>query len=132
MVASRERGIWGTFAAGDPPSARQHADQRVAQEGALAGHETVQVTSAEGDPLNCHRTLLVARALAERGLPIAHIERNGQPTSQADIEARLIRVVGLSDDLLRSRSELLAEAYDLQSKRVAYAERTTTAGADAV
>jgi uncharacterized protein (DUF488 family) len=93
----------------------------------------IALMCSEGDPLNCHRTLLVARALAERGLPIAHIERNGQSTSQVDIEARLLRTVGLSDNLLRSRDELLAEAYDLQAKRVAYVERARTdASAEAV
>jgi uncharacterized protein (DUF488 family) len=93
----------------------------------------IALMCAEGDALHCHRTLLIARALAERGLPIAHIERNGEPTSQADIEARLIRTVGLSDNLLRSRDEVLAEAYDLQARRVAYVERPgTEAGAEAV
>jgi len=93
----------------------------------------IALMCSEGEPLNCHRTLLIARALAERGLAIAHIERNGQSASQADIEARLIRVVGLSENLLRSRDEVLAEAYDLQAKRVAYVERSgTEAGAEAV
>ena len=93
----------------------------------------IALMCAEGDPLHCHRTLLIARALAERNLPVAHIERNGQSTSHADIEVRLIRTVGLSDNLLRSRDEVLAEAYDLQAKRVAYVERPgTDAGAEAV
>ena len=87
---------------------------------------------SEGEPLNCHRTLLIARALAERGVAIAHIERNGQSASQTEIEARLIRTVGLSDSLLRSHDEVLGEAYDLQAKRVAYVERAgTEAGAEA-
>jgi uncharacterized protein (DUF488 family) len=93
----------------------------------------IALMCAEGDPLQCHRTLLIARALAERGLPVAHIERNGLSTSQAELEARLIRIVGLWDNLLRSRDELLSEAYDLQAKRVAYVERAgTAAGAEAV
>ena len=93
----------------------------------------IALVCSEGEPLNCHRTLLIARALAERGLAIAHIERNGEAASQSDIEARLIRIVGLSDNLLRSRDEVLAEAYDLQAKRVAYVERAGThAGSEAV
>jgi hypothetical protein len=64
---------------------------------------------------------------------MAHIERNGQSASHAEIEARLIRTVGLSDSLMRSHDEVLAEAYDLQAKRVAYVERAgTEAGAEAV
>ena len=83
----------------------------------------IALMCSEGQPLNCHRTLLIARALAERGLAIAHIERNGQSASHAEIEARLIHVVGLSENLLRSRDELLAEAYDLQAGRVAYIKK---------
>jgi hypothetical protein len=54
------------------------------------------------------------------------------PSSQADIEARLIRVVGLSENLLGSRDEVLAEAYDLQVKQVAYVERAGTGARDEV
>ena len=92
----------------------------------------IALMCSEGEPLNCHRTLLIARALAERGVAVAHIERNGQSASQAEIEARLIRTVGLSDNLLRSHDEALGEAYDLQAKRVAHVERAgTEAGAEA-
>jgi hypothetical protein len=35
----------------------------------------------------------------------------------------------LSESLLRSRAEVLAEAYDLQAKRVAYVERAGTEAA---
>jgi hypothetical protein len=52
--------------------------------------------------------------------------------SQAEIEATLIRVVGSSENLLRSRAEVLAEAYDLQAKRVAYVERAGTEAGDDV
>jgi uncharacterized protein (DUF488 family) len=90
----------------------------------------IALMCSEGQPLNCHRTLLIARALAERGLAVAHIERNGQSASQEEIEARLIRVVGLSKNFLRSRTEMLAEAYDLQAKRVAYVERGGTEAGD--
>ncbi len=83
----------------------------------------IALMCSEGEPLNCHRTLLVARALAARGLAVVHIEKNGRSESQADLEERLIRVVGLSESLLRSRDEVLAEAYDLQAKRVAYLQR---------
>jgi hypothetical protein len=51
---------------------------------------------------------------------------------RSGIEARLIRVVGLSENLLRSRADLLAEAYDLQAKRVAYVERAGTEAGDEV
>lgn len=83
----------------------------------------IALMCSEAEPLNCHRTLLIARALTERGVTVTHIERNGQSTSHADIEARLLTLVGLSENLFQTRDEVLAEAYEIQARRVAYAER---------
>ena len=83
----------------------------------------IALMCSEGDPLNCHRTLLIARALAERGVPVVHVTRDGRLEAQAEAEDRLMRLVGLSETMFRSRSELLAEAYGLQARRVAYTER---------
>jgi uncharacterized protein (DUF488 family) len=83
----------------------------------------IALMCSEGDPLNCHRMLLVARALTERGVSVLHIDRRGELEAQADAETRLVQTCGLGDSLLRNREELVAEAYAVQSKRVAYAER---------
>jgi uncharacterized protein (DUF488 family) len=83
----------------------------------------IALMCSEGDPLNCHRTLLLARVLSARGFDIRHIERDGVSSSQQELENRLLREVGLSDNLLSSRNQLLAEAYALQSKREAYVNR---------
>jgi uncharacterized protein (DUF488 family) len=91
----------------------------------------IALMCSEGDPLNCHRTLLIARALVDRGVEVVHIQRNGQPTSHAEVETKLMRVAGVAESLLRSHDELLAEAYDLQAKRVAYAVSGST-DADAI
>ena len=45
---------------------------------------------AERDPLDCHRCLLVARALAERGLTIGHILYDGTIEPHAATEQRLL------------------------------------------
>lgn len=91
----------------------------------------IALMCSEGDPLNCHRTLLVARALTERGIPVVHIGRKGDQEAHGAAEDRLIRLVGLTEDLLHGRDELLAEAYIVQAKRVAYEERSGDAPADA-
>lgn len=93
----------------------------------------IALMCSEGDPLSCHRMLLIARALTERGVPVVHVSRNGRLETQAEAEDRLVRLVGLSETMLLSPSELLAEAYGLQAKRVAYAERSgAPADAEAV
>jgi uncharacterized protein (DUF488 family) len=85
----------------------------------------IAMMCAEQDPLACHRTLLVARVLATRSIPVFHIHQDGSLEPQSVAETRLLRMVGLpGDDLFRSRDELLAEAYALQELRVAYVKPT--------
>jgi uncharacterized protein (DUF488 family) len=81
----------------------------------------VALMCAEKEPLECHRTLLVARALAERGQPVLHIHADGHLETHEAAMERLLDVTGLpKDDLFRSRQELLSEALARQEHRVAY------------
>jgi uncharacterized protein (DUF488 family) len=80
---------------------------------------------AEQDPVTCHRTLLVARVLASRAVPVLHIHADGSLETHDLAETRLLHVVGLpAEDLFRTREELLDEAYALQELRVAYVAPT--------
>lgn len=76
----------------------------------------------EKEPLACHRTLLVARALTERGLAVKHIHANGNLESQAAAMDRLLALFHLppNGDLFRSREEIVADALTRQARRVAY------------
>jgi len=81
----------------------------------------IAMMCAEQDPVTCHRTLLVARVLASRAVPVLHIHADGSLETHALAETRLLQIVGLpAEDLFRTREELLAEAYALQGLRVAY------------
>lgn len=75
----------------------------------------------ERDPLECHRGLLISRALVAKGIDIEHIRPDGQTESHRQAEQRLLDTTGLgSPDLFHTADELLAEAYELQEARVAY------------
>ena len=75
---------------------------------------------AEKEPLNCHRTLLVARALEEGGVAIHHIHADGRLGTQAQAMARLLTKHGIDpDDLFRPRREAIAQAVALQTARMA-------------
>jgi uncharacterized protein (DUF488 family) len=74
---------------------------------------------AEREPLDCHRCLLVARALEERGLTLGHILVDGTIEPHAATEERLLGPVGVADDLFGGRSILLARAYRARAHRVA-------------
>jgi uncharacterized protein (DUF488 family) len=81
----------------------------------------VAIVCAEREPLECHRTILVARHLAEIGLPVTHIHANGDLEIHDDALERLARMLNVPErDMFRSHEELLAEAYRRQEERIAY------------
>lgn len=84
---------------------------------------------AEKEPLECHRTLLVARALVDRGISINHIHADGRLESQEDAMFRLLDHAKIPRrDFFRSHDELLAEALAKQEEAVAYVDKNVAAG----
>ncbi len=85
-----------------------------------AARQTTAIMCAEKEPLNCHRTLLVARALEEGGVAIHHIHADGRLETQAQAMARLLTRHDIDpDDLFRPRQEAIAQAVALQTARMA-------------
>ena len=90
--------------------------------------ERLALMCAEREPLDCHRTLLVGRSLAERNVAVAHILANGTLEPHDDTMDRLLDSAGLPrGDLLHSRDELIAEAVARKEGRVAYRNKTPRA-----
>lgn len=87
---------------------------------------TIALMCSEHNPLDCHRCLLVGRALADRKISIGHILSNGNVATQYDIEEKLLALVGAEEkdmeDMFASREELLSVAYRSRAKAVAYRE----------
>jgi uncharacterized protein (DUF488 family) len=78
---------------------------------------------AEKDPLECHRTILVARHLAARGVGIEHILEDGRLESHERAVDRLLDRFKLGEpDLFRTREQAAEDAYRLQGERIAYAD----------
>jgi uncharacterized protein (DUF488 family) len=83
----------------------------------------VVLMCAERDPLECHRAILVARYLDKDGVTIRHIHADGSLEAHTEAMLRLARQLHLradEHDFFRSRDDLFAEAYRLQSDRIAY------------
>jgi len=79
---------------------------------------------AEREPLDCHRFLLVARRLAERGLTIGHILHDGTVESHAATEQRLLALDGDAGGLFAAgQDERLAAAYRRQARAVAFRQK---------
>jgi len=86
----------------------------------------IALMCAEKEPLACHRTILVARQLQDRGVKIEHILETGNLENQETSERRLLRQFSIQEaDLFRNPKELIAEAYEIQGQKIAYREQTT-------
>jgi uncharacterized protein (DUF488 family) len=89
---------------------------------------TVAMLCGEADPLHCHRGLMIVPALAERGVAVAHLRKDGSVESPAEFERRLIELTGtdagMLDGLFRvteeDRKTWLAEAYRRQACKFAF------------
>lgn len=98
---------------------------RAGLERVRTGSENRQIAlmCAEREPLECHRTLLVGRELMDAGTHVVHIHADGHLEPHADAMRRLLRLLGLREqDLFRTQSELIQEAYARQEERVAYVD----------
>jgi uncharacterized protein (DUF488 family) len=90
-----------------------------------AERHRIALMCAEGDPLTCHRTILVARELRNRGIAVSHIRTDGALESHEAAEERLLREEKQDkDDLFWPRHRRLAEAYKQREHEIAYDERT--------
>jgi uncharacterized protein (DUF488 family) len=95
----------------------------------LAGIQSYRIAlmCAEREPLECHRTLLVAPELEKAGITVLHVHADGRTESHSDAIGRLLDLFRLADeDLFRSRSELIEEACYRQQERVGFAEKPPT------
>jgi uncharacterized protein (DUF488 family) len=111
---------------------RQTAAFRRGLDRLLLGTEdyTVAMLCGEEDPLDCHRGLMIAPALAELGRPPLHLRKDGSLETTADMEKRLLEATGVGAGLLdglfaahldeAERRSLVAEAYRRRNRQVAY------------
>ena len=98
-----------------------------------AGRSPVAMLCSEADPLDCHRGLMIAPALLERGLAPLHLRRDGTVETTAEMEGRLLAETqvgaGVLDGLFAAqvtpaeRQHLLAEAYRVMARRKAFRRR---------
>lgn len=85
---------------------------------------TIAVMCSEKEPLECHRTVLVARSLIERSTDVSHILSNGAVEPHDDTLSRLLWQLDMpEDELFRTRSEILEEALKRQEQKIAYIDK---------
>jgi uncharacterized protein (DUF488 family) len=87
---------------------------------------------AEKEPLECHRTILVARHLSARGVVVQHILASGRLESQTETLVRLMRQLDLPEsDMFRSQEDVQSDAYRIQESRIAYTSNDVNSNAPA-
>jgi uncharacterized protein (DUF488 family) len=84
----------------------------------------IAIMCAEREPLECHRTILVARELEKAGVPVTHILHDGSLESNLQALQRLAADLKLAGtDLFRTPDELIEQAYEKQGGRIAYVRK---------
>ena len=98
----------------------------------VAEENSAVLLCTEKEPLECHRTLLVSRALHERGVSIAHILADGILEDHADAMLRLVEIHKLppNGDMFRSPADVIEEALTRQAHKFAYVAEKLTIAAD--
>jgi len=87
----------------------------------------IALMCAEKEPLDCHRTILVARSLVAQGASVQHILADGRLESYESALRRLLPLVGLpTEDLFQPWEQLATEALTRQSQRIAYIDDKLT------
>jgi hypothetical protein len=82
---------------------------------------SICIMCSEREPLECHRCLLITRALAVRGLNVGHMLYDGSIEPHAATEKRLLALEGEDQDLFApGQNERLAAAYLRRARAVAY------------
>ena len=85
----------------------------------------VALMCSEQNPLDCHRCLLIGRALAQRGVQVSHLLADGRTMPHSEAQQELLRLTGRDEeDLLMSPDERLATAYREHARKVAFQEQS--------
>ena len=81
---------------------------------------TLCLMCAEKEPLDCHRTVLVSRRLAERGVSVDHLLADGGSRPHSDVEDALLAKKGGPDlfdaDLFEDRAARLGRAWQARER----------------
>ncbi len=109
----------------DRIAATQGFKQAIQRVIAGAVRQRIALMCAEKDPLECHRTLLVARAIAMLGQSVAHILADGSVENHEAAMSRLLTEEGLPHrDMYLSREQLIEEACKKRERKVAYVDES--------
>lgn len=83
----------------------------------------VALMCAEKDPLQCHRTIFIARGIKRPNLHIKHILANGSVEEHTEAERRLVKMLKIEPTLFEpsnTERDFIEQAYDRQAQKISY------------
>lgn len=87
----------------------------------LQSNYKIALMCAEKDPIDCHRTIMISRALDLLGFCVCHILADGSLSNQKEIDDRLLKLYHLDEaNLFQTRDELINEAYVRKNIQIGY------------
>lgn len=87
-----------------------------------AARHRIALLCAEKEPLDCHRTLLIARQLERKDAAVLHILADGRIEAHASTMARLVNLQQLDrSDLFSTPEQRIDEACRRHESRIAFA-----------
>lgn len=95
-----------------------------------AEDHTIALMCSENDPLKCHRTMMVGRHLKTNGYEVINILKDGSLEAQEEVESKILSKVKTQRSLFSENTpetDLLSEAYRLQSNKIAYKRQPSPA-----
>ena len=97
-----------------------------------ADEHRIALMCTEKEPLECHRTLLVAKTLVEHDIEVKHILADGRLENHTTTMDRLVDIFKLppNGDMFRSRVDVITDALVRQAKKVAYVGEPLPVGGD--
>lgn len=94
----------------------------------LEKNYTLALMCSEQDPIDCHRSILIARNIFKKGIKINNILTDGNTESQESLEQRLLEKYFKTSDnplfeIMESSEKLINEAYKLRNRDIAFKKK---------
>ena len=89
------------------------------------GESSVVLMCAEKNPIDCHRTILVARELLKECLEVMHILPDGRAEPHGAVMKSLLKRLktGRQRDMFLTEEQLMDEAYAARERHIAYVDK---------
>ena len=80
---------------------------------------TMALLCSEKDPMACHRVILVARVLTEKGATLKHVLEDGSILDHSQLESQLVKKLHLEPTFFVEEKDLIQDAYEIQEEKIA-------------